>query len=177
MKPVSIEFVENQSWRFVWSVAATFVFGVAGALAWHAWKTEQSSAQVRARMEELQNRLHQTSQAVPVAADPRHASAMRAAKLLQQDPNKPFAAIENLDETGARLLTMSLDSASDALRLEYELASVEQASAVSAALNAGYERAPWRLESVNAVTKGTAMGVVGPTQAVKGIWSAQLSAL
>lgn len=178
MKSVHIDFVEDRSWRFVWLCAGLLILGILGVFAWHAWQAERAAGEIRERIAAAQARLAQLQAPVARAIDPRHASAAQAAKILQQDPNKPFAVVENLEEAGARLQALSLDSASDTLRLEYELASVAGASSVSAALNAGYERGPWRLESLNVVAKGASVGVVAPAQAaVRGIWSAQLSAL
>jgi hypothetical protein len=97
-----------------------------------------------------QARLAELQTPVKTVSDPRAASVEVVLQLLKLDLNKPFSTAENLEEPGVRLRSLSLDAASDSLKLEYELDSVVKATAVTEALNAGYETRPWRLESVSA---------------------------
>ena len=109
-------------------------------------------------------------------ADPRYASAEQAARLLQLDLNKAFAVVENIKEPGVRLRSMQLEPAGNTLRLEYELDAMAKATLITELLNAGYDVPPWQLESVSA-SGGNQVSYMPTGQAVRGIWSAQLSNL
>jgi hypothetical protein len=87
-----------------------------------------------------------------------------------------FASAENLKETGVRLRNLNLDGAAGVLRLEFELGAMDKASTVTEALNGGYERRPWQLESVTGAGGGSQIGFAS-AQVVRGLWFVQLSKL
>ncbi|WP_036838898.1 hypothetical protein [Polaromonas sp. CF318] len=70
--------------------------------------------------------------------------------------NKVFASAENLKEIGVRLRGLTLNGTAGVLRLEFELDAMPKASAVTEALNGGYESRLWQLESLTG-----ARGAVG----------------
>lgn len=175
MKPVQINFVPDTRWRRLWAAAALCVLGLIGTAGWYVWQINAAIKELEARIGTAQQQLKDLR--LPSPTDPRYASAEQAARLLQQDLNKAFAAVENLKEPGVRLRNLHLDAAANALRLEYELDSVGKASTITELLNTGYDNHPWQLESVNTAGGSTQAGFMPMAQAVRGIWAVQLGKL
>lgn len=178
MKPVHIDFIENRRWRLVWAVAGMLVVGLMGGTVWQWEKMDQALREQSDRIAAAQLRLQQLRVVpTPINADPRRASIDQAAKFLQQDFNKAFATVENLQEKGVRLRSLSLEAGTNTLRLEYDLDAMAKASVVTAALNAGYENRPWRLESASGSTDGGQTGIVPGAPVFRGVWLVQINRL
>lgn len=183
MKPVQIEFIEDQRWRWVWALAVTVCLTLTSVLAWRWAQLNTALAQENERIAALQTRLRQHSTPVQNRVDPRQTSAEQAAHLLQQDLNKGFATAENLQEPGVRLRGLILENTSGILRLEYDLDAVVKAAVVTEALNAGYESRPWRLEGVSgsaadrSLGQGSTLPVVPVAPVFRGVWSVRLKSL
>lgn len=175
MKPLHIEFVPRQGWLAVWAVAVLICLGMACATAWSRHDANSASLHATARLTSLEQELAVMRTPPARAADARLPQAAKAAKLLQQDMNTPFAVIENLKEPQTRLRHLYLDVESGAIRLEYELDSMMRASTVTAVLNAGYDEPPWQLESLTSGRSGS--GSVSSSPGVLGLWSSQLDKL
>jgi hypothetical protein len=175
-----MEFIEDRRWRLVWFATALCCAGLLGSLFWQWRLADLAIREERERIDAVQPRLQKMRVPIQSKADPRHASNEQAAQLLQQDLNKAFATAENLQKTGVRLRSLSLETATDSLRLEYDLDSVAKASVVTQTLNDGYDHRPWQLESVSG-TAGTGLtGVVPMVSSMpgfRGIWSAPLNKL
>lgn len=148
MKPVRIDFVEDNSrlwaWFFVLAVAAALI----GATATHWIRLRQDTAVRTAEAAALQLQADAVRKAQAAVTNPRLASTQRAAKLLQQDLNGVFAVVENYKEPGVRLRAITIDVTGNAVRVEYDLDSVQKVAELTAYLNGGHERGPWKLESV-----------------------------
>lgn len=183
MKPVHIEFADNRRWRVVWLFTAALCLVLLGAVGWRWAQLHSRAMQENDRVTALQVQLQKARVPIQVKIDPRRASAEQAAQWLQQDLNKVFATAESLNEPGVRLRGMTLDNTSGVLRLDYDLDSIVKASAVTEALNAGYENRPWQLEGVSGAAGGSSMGIGStiptvPTTAVyQGRWAVQLKRL
>lgn len=173
MKPIRIEFIEDTRWRAVWTMTVLACTIIVGYTVWQ-WRVD--AAAIKAIEEQIADVKRKAAevQAAQNRVDPRGASVKAMTKLLQRDLNKVFAVVENVQEPGVRLRSLSLDESSGSLRLEYELESMAHASTVTTALNAGYERGPWQLENVSGAL---AQRTGGGQQAFRGSWSAQLDKL
>lgn len=175
MKSVQIEFIEDQRWRFIWIAALIYGLGLLASLVWR-WETlEQSIREESELISEVQLRLQRIPAPVHHKVNPRHTSLSLAAKFLGQDLNNAFATVENLQEPGIRLRSLSLETVVDSLRLEYDLDSMVKASTLTEALNTGYEYRPWQLESISGPA-GEGLMVSG-TSSFRGTWSVQLKRL
>lgn len=179
MKPVSIEYVRAERWRTVWGIALFVVLATVGATGWQWLQRSGDARELDGSIAELKAQIQRAQTPVPAVVDPRQASTEQAIRLLRADYNKVFAAIENLKEPGARLRSMTLEVSSNTLRLEYDLESVVKASAVTEALNGGYDGRPWKLESVSAIG-GPA--IAGAAQAAhgglfRGVWVVRIDSL
>jgi hypothetical protein len=187
VKPIHIEFVEDRRWRWVWASAAVCAGLLMYGLFWQLGPVRQAHVETSDRLHALRQRLAVLRAPIPSKANPRQASVAQAAQSLQQDINQIFAAAENLQEPGVQLRSLIFDSGTTAMRLEYELDSLQKASTVTTLLNMGHDQKPWQLESV------TNIGVVGrtpvtglpalnvmpmqPTPQFRGIWSVDLKKL
>ncbi len=148
MKPIHINFIRDESWRWIWAATAVICLCVMGFTAWQWYKTRQSIQTIQADINTARKTAAQLGTPKPVLVDPRKASTEQTIKLLQQDLNKVFNSAESPKEAGVRLRSLNMDSAAGTLRLEFELDSLPRASSITAVLNAGYEDRPWQLESV-----------------------------
>lgn len=176
MKSLRIDFRTDQRWFWLWISAALCAVCLAGVTAAYWQKAGREGRHLESRNNIHRQQIARLGASKTITADPKQASAEQAAQLLQQDLNKAFTSAENLKEPGVRLLRLELDGGAGVLRLEFELDAVTKASAVSAALNAGYETRPWQLESVTGATGGSQAGFA-PATALRGLWTAQLSKL
>ena len=183
MKPVRIDFIAQRRWRWVWGVAALACLALIGASAWQWQQIDQARRAKQAEIQTLldaQKRMQRLQAPEPQSAAPKP-GAQQAARLLQQDLNKVFATVENLQLPGARLRALSIDAASNTLRLEYELDSLVKASSLTQELNRGYDSAPWRFEGATSIgvreATGLGAGNLAQTQAYRGVWLAQLGRL
>lgn len=180
MKPIQMEFIENQRWRWIWSVAILCGLALLGSAMWRSKRLEPAIHAESERLGAVQLRLQQLRLPVQHKGDPRHISWAQAAQLLQFDPNRAFTTVENLQERDIGLRSLSLEAASNRLRLEYEVDSLVKAAAVTELLNAGYELRPWQLESVHRTGPVNAAGALpmgSETASFRGIWSVQLNQL
>ena len=179
MKPVRMQYVQSGRWRAVWGVALLAIAVLVGSAGWHWLQRGGQTRDIDTRIAEIKVQIRRAQTPVVVAVDPRHTSTEQAIRHLRTDYNKVFAVVENLNEPGARLRALTLDVSSNTLRLEYDLDSVVKASAVTAALNAGYEARPWRLDSVAASNGSMAAGVVPtvPVVTFRGVWSVAVARL
>lgn len=183
MKPVQIEFIENHRWRWMWALVAMTCLTLVSVFVWRGVQLNTAVAQEKDRIGALQSELQRRSVASQNKVDPRQRSAEQAALLLQQDLNMGFAAAENLQEPGALLRALALDTTSGVLRLEYDLDTVVKAAVITETLNSGYENRPWRLEGLSGSTtdaasvRGTAMPMVSAAPLFRGVWSVRLNSL
>jgi hypothetical protein len=176
MKAIAIDFVADKSWRWIWAAAALCAVCVAGGVALYWQKINQATRDIESRVGLVKQQIAQLNARRVVVADPKQASAGQAVQLLQQDLNKVFASAENLKEIGVRLRNMNLDGTAGVLRLEFELDAIAKASAVTEALNGGYESRPWQLESVTGAGGGGPIGFAS-AQMVRGLWFVQIDKL
>jgi hypothetical protein len=178
MRPVHIAFIEDRRWRWVWIFVALCCTGMLGGTVWQWKQKDQAIREVIERIGTLQTQLQILRTPVVVKTDPRQGSTQLATQLLQQDLNLVFATPENLQITGVRLRSLSLETASGTLRLEYEMDSITKAAALTESLNMGYEQRPWRLDGVSgAVSGGNAIGRSIAPVMFRGTWSVQLKRL
>ncbi|OOG37826.1 hypothetical protein [Polaromonas sp. A23] len=175
MKSIQIDFIQDKRWRWIWIACLLSGVLLSGVTVWQWQKSDRAIRETGSRIEGVRQKLSQLNAPKESLPNPRHGSAEQAAKLLQQDLNKVFATIENLKEPGTRLRNLSLDGASGALRLEFEIDSVGKAASLTALLNTGYDNRPWQLESVSTATSNP-MGF-GSALNHRGIWSVQLDKL
>lgn len=173
MKSLHLEFVEPTAWRWVWGITLVAALCSAGAgLAAY----QQAFTQHIATKEKLATLRTQLSRALvhpATTVSPQLASLQRIAKQVQQDMNLVFTAAENLKEPGTRIKGLTWDASSNTLKFEVELDSVVKASAVTQALNTGYDAGPWQLESVssggvNSTAVGNGLQLNLPS--FRGVW-------
>jgi hypothetical protein len=181
MKALHIDFVPSTQWRTIWLVAAIAAVTMAAIALPKYLNLYQVQRNLDQSIADL--RKQATAPAIPVMVpiDPRFANAQTAAEMLQLDLNRVFTLIESIKEPSTRLRNLSIDSAAGTARVDYELDSIPRASALTAALNAGYDQAPWRLESISAIAAGFApTSGVGTGQTANpsaaGLYRAQWSA-
>lgn len=176
MKPVMLNFMSDRRWVWVWAITGIVVLGMMALTGWRWFQSDlarrETERQINFMQQQLQDRtIALKAQDVP---DPRQASIEQALRLLHQNLNPLFATVENLQESGVRLQSLSLDANADSVRLEYVLDTLPRAASVTAVLNAGFEeQRPWRLESV--VEGQTGGG--GASQSLLGIWVSGLRKL
>jgi hypothetical protein len=144
MKALHIDFVPSTQWRTIWLVAAIAAVTMAAIALPKYLNLYQVQRNLDQSIADL--RKQATAPAIPVMVpiDPRFANAQTAAEMLQLDLNRVFTLIESIKEPSTRLRNLSIDSAAGTARVDYELDSIPRASALTAALNAGYDQAPWR---------------------------------
>jgi hypothetical protein len=183
MKPVQIEFIENHRWRWMSAVLAVTCLTLASGFVWRGAQLNTAVAQENDRIGALQSQLRRRSAPVQNKVDPRQRSAEQVALLLQQDLNRGFTAAENLQEPGALLRALALDTTSGVLRLEYDLDTVVKAAVITETLNSGYETHPWRLEGLSGptadgfVAHGATLPMVPAAPLFRGVWSVRLNSL
>lgn len=172
MKSVRLDLVPDRRWLWCWMACVLAIGLVAGTVAWPVWKLYRQKAEAAASVDRLAESLRQLREPPRTAIDAQHASAVKAARLLQTDINPLFTTIEGLQQPGAKLSNLSLDLSSSSARIEYATDSVKSVTEITALLNAGYDAGPWRLESVGAISAMSASG-----QAVRAVWVVRLSDL
>lgn len=172
MKPIHLDFVPDRRWAWCWMAFVVAVGLIAGASAWPLWKLYQQKTETTSAIDHISKSLRKLREPPRVVNDAQHASAAKAAHLLQTDINPLFTTIESLQQAGAKLSNLSLDLSSGSARMEYTTDSVKSVTEITARLNDGYDSGPWRLESVGAVS-----AMSGPVQAVRANWVVRLSDL
>lgn len=161
-----LEFLPSRALPWVWGCAAAISLGAAVTALVQVARFEQDrSAALGLAARELAWRPTATLQAPRPASHEQQARA--AARLLQSDPNRPLADVENMQEAGAQLQSLSLDNVSGGVRLEYLLDSMPRAISVTAVLNAGLPSAAWTLERW---ATGGAQGIPGAPGTLKATW-------
>lgn len=145
MKALRIEFVPARAVPWAWGCALAIAAGASTTALVQVARFERDRSAVQARTASF-------AVARP-GAPPKAASsvvneqqARAAVRLLQADPNRALADVENLQEPGAQLQSLSLDNVGGVVRLDYVLDSVPRAVSVTALLNAGRPSAAWTLE-------------------------------
>lgn len=178
MKPISIEFVRSPRWLAVWAPAFLLV-GIALGVTYmktraRAAVTDGIVTQALALQAQAHALQAERSKATDAGSADQKSIQLRAiSRVLQRDWNVPFASIENLSEPGTKLLSFSADAASDSVRVEYEVDSMSHAAALTAALNAGYETPPWKLDSATASAARGRPGV----EAMRATWTTKVEML
>lgn len=178
MKRVGIEFMRQPTWLAVWLPACLAVGVTAGMLYAKGRSVQNAARSVESQTARLTLQARSVRDATAKAraaqaADSGLQQQRTVAKLLRQDWNPAFATVESLQLPGIRLVQLSFDASSQAVRIEYEVESVAQATAVTSAINSGFDAPPWRLEGI---TAGAAAGITGP-QRMRATWVTQLHRL
>lgn len=177
MKRVRIDFTQRRPWLGVWVAACLLTGLMAGAVVVKVRALDQATRDIEARgvqiaAQALALRTAADKLLAAQAADPRTARLRDINELLRLDWNPAFATIENLQLPGARIVQVSFNAASEAIRIEYEVETVAQASALTSALNDGLATPAWRLESV------TGAAAASPVASkMRASWATQLEAL
>ncbi|MCW5651996.1 MAG: hypothetical protein KIS62_19790 [Ramlibacter sp.] len=110
--------------------------------------------------------------------DSRAANRAHVSKILQQDWNKMFSTIENMNPTETTLLGVSADGETGSIRLVYRLGSLAAVSMLTAQLNAGYDAPPWVLESAGGFRAARSAAARDMTsQELEATWSGKLQGL
>ena len=178
MKPVRIEFVKAPRWLAAWvpaCLAIGVLFGTLAAmdqtLRRSGQQVEDESVRIRAQIASLREAEKQA--AASRATDPRQAQLQGVQQQLRLDWNPAFATVENMDQPGAKLVNFRIDAPSKTVRIEYEVESVVQASAMTVAMNAGTSTSPWRLERATAGGGGTSLSA----DRMRAAWNAPIGGL
>ena len=179
MKRIDIEFVTSRSWIAVWVVAGLISALVLGYCGWRYQAVESEMSRERVRLADLQQQWQKATQIKSVTSPTWQTSVSQARQRLAFDNSKVFAVIESVDVKGVRLKGLTLDVPSDILRLEYALEQATAATTVTDALNAGYDKRPWRLERItaSAETQGSTMTWPSAMAPVTGVWSTHIGGL
>lgn len=159
MRQPHIDFVHRPRWLFVWLPAVLVVSLAVGVVAARQHKLDGSVRSMQKRTELL---LPQLRKAEPNEDQKRAAAQLdlqrrSMERVLKQDWNPAFATVENVREPGTKLISLTLDAESQAVRLDYEVASMAQALALDRAMNEGTDRPTWKFEGVSARQRGEPM--------------------
>lgn len=173
MKTVRISFIEPAHRAILWRIVLVFVLGYTAVVGYALWESHQVYAREQDALAEIDQELASARRPPPGKADPREASTARALKLMRADLNKAFLPVEGLVEPGAVLRSMVIDQASDTLRVEYTLATVESIARITSQLNTGYDAAPWTLETAMA---SPGLNNSGKAE-LRAVWTARFSRL
>ncbi len=174
MKSSPIEFIPSKAWIGIWCTAMVCFLSLIALFAPKALRHHQKYRLTEQKIVEFkQNRTVDKSVLVKLPSD-RLNHSQQAAVLLQTDLNSVFTLIEKTKEANVRLRSLSIDSPSQAVRLDFELDSMVRAASVTTSLNAGYNEGPWRLEAVNpsALTNQAATKT-----SARAVWGAELGKL
>jgi hypothetical protein len=176
MTPVRIEFVSLPHWRLVWLATLVICLGLLGVTIWRSQQVRGLDQTQRDRIFALQQLGEKDSRRPPInIANPRRANVQRVHGLLQHDPNKLFATIENLQVPGVVLHAVTFDTAANMLRLEFDLNSLEKSSTVTLMLNAGHDDAPWRMEKIIRGVETNPSTPASSMATYQGTWIAQVA--
>lgn len=180
MRPIRVDFVSSKAYRLIWLL----VLGVCALLILVSLGQRHELDSARREMQsergalevQRENWLAKQRQ----ASGTKESDGMRnAVRDLLQDPNIAFSVAESIAVEGARLQALSIDKASNRIRLEYELTSMGAVTSISQTLNVGFDRPPWSLESVTRTNTGSATTPVPVTTAyvLRASWVGQLDLL
>ena len=172
MKPLHIDFIAHQGWRKLWLVFGVLALAMVFLFAWQWWYIKQDMMAVQVKTDAIKAQLLQQT-AKPKLDD---SASEHALKLLSLDLNPILTTAENIKEPGARLKQLSILATASSARLEFELDALANASNISAALNAGYDAAPWQLESVTA-SSNTTPGLPASSQSSRAVWISKMEKL
>jgi hypothetical protein len=174
MKKLSIEFVRNQNWRWIWAFVGVCSIALI-LVSTRDWRINSADTTlIENQLELLRKPVLNVGKPSETKLDDRYSSTSKALTLIQQDLNAVFATIENINDPAIRLSSMALDVPAGVLRLEYELDSIEVAVILTEKLNGGYEMRPWKLESLNATKVVTSLNQQAVSPKIVGIWTMQL---
>ena len=177
MKPIRISFARSQLYVLVWLFAG-LLSSVAIGIAFAKTKvinetdTKLSADIARLSVDVLRAQEDIARAKNELQSDPERQRAQTLTALLKADVNPAFSTFENVDVAGARLLQFTIDLPSDTVRVEYEVDTLAHANELSAALNAGFEKMPWRLEGL-----GGSSSINGRGEKSRAAWNARLSTL
>lgn len=177
MRKISIEFIEDRRWRFLWMLMSIVCLGCLIAITWFGYHITQQKRDINLQIQSVRSLMPSAPSVVLPKQDSRYASSLKAVSLLQFDLNKVFSTIENIAEPTVRLVNMTFDATAGTLRLEYELESVETAVLLTGKLNAGYETRPWKMESLSNTRVSNITSVNTVTPKTLGVWSCQIKNL
>lgn len=177
MRKISIEFIEDRRWRFLWLLTSITCLGCVIALTWYGYQIAQQKREINLQIQSTGSVMPGALASVVSKQDSRNGSSLKSASLLQFDLNKVFNTIENIAEPSIRLVNMTFDASAGTMRLEYELESVETAVVLTEKLNTGYEAKPWKLESLSSArtSSTTVPNIAAPK--TNGVWSCQIKHL
>lgn len=178
MRPLRIDFVDDQKWRVIWIITGTLLALMLVAYQFWAYQDAQRQNELHQELARLQaGVLAESSNRAP---DKRHVHALAMAKLLQTDYNKVFQTLETLKQPGIRLRQLQIDAKSRKVRVEYEFENLDRVSVISAHLNSGYTNPPWQFEG-SSVSSSQSVGgnfaVMGDQRTTRGTWSCSIDAL
>ncbi|MFC7205932.1 hypothetical protein ACFQOZ_03085 [Comamonas endophytica] len=173
---MQIEFVENETWKLVWTAAAVVLLAITLSLVVPIWQTHRKRVALDQELASFQALQLQELAERKKTANPlghvRAASEAAAVRLLQRDWNQLYDTIEAPALADARLLQLSFDSATGDATLEYELDKLEQAAHVSNALDAASRQIGlWRLERFERAEQTRSMSGAAT---VKGYWRSRV---
>jgi len=184
VKPLRIDFIQRSRWLLVWFPAVIAV----GAIG--AWGFMRSSALLQAseaatrraseyRVQTQALRVQAAKAAEAASAAGGGAAVHRAVrKALQVDLNGLFATVENIAEPGTRLATLSTDTSSGTVLIEYEVETMSQVATLTSAMNAGHSVARWKLVTVNSVASNSRIpSAAAAAGRMRAQWQANLSEL
>lgn len=178
MRPLRIDFVDDQKWRVIWFITGTLLALMLVAYQFWAYQNAQRQNELRQELESLQ--AEGLAQVSGQALDKRRAHALAMAKLLQTDYNKVFQTLETLKQPGIRLRQLQIDATSRKVRVEYEFENLDQISVISGHLNSGYTNPPWQFEG-SSVSSSPSLGgnfaAMGDQRTTRGTWSCAIDAL
>lgn len=170
MKKITIEFMDDHRWRFLWSVIIIFCACLLVAIIWSGYKVSLEKREINLQIQSAKLQMSGAPIVGIQKQDSQNASSLKAASLLQFDLNKVFSTIENIAEPSTRLLNITFDASAGSLRLEYELDSVQVAVVLTEKLNNGYEVRPWQLESLSTTRANISNDVSSSIAKTIGIW-------
>ena len=175
------DFAHKPAYRKIWmlfTLLATCIL-VIYSLQTHQISHQKQSLLVQVQPLQLKRSQLEASGAVVIQSPYSPAfskQARQVAQLLKTDLNKAFSILENLKIPGVRLQSLALNAAQNLVEIEFELSQLSQASDVSEALMAGYNKSPWQLVSTNALMRNSPVESGGSTN-YTARWQAKLHEL
>lgn len=176
MRPLRIDFVEDQRWRAIWIIGGALLALLLITYQALAYQNSRQQNELRQELESLQARM--SAQASERPLDKRHDHALLMAKLLQTDYNKVFQALETLKEPGIRLRQLQVDNTTGRVRVDYEFESLDKIPVISGHLNSGYTSSPWQFEG-SKTSSGYLLSLPRLTNQlmIRGTWSCSIDLL
>ena len=177
MKPIRINFFEDQRWKLIWAVAVVVILCIVAITGWRLWQLSQEHSDIEDQIRKAQTQMMQLKGSIPTRTLAQQTELDRISRLLAQDLNKVFGTIEGISDKGVRLVSMSFDANSGAMELTYELESIELANVVTQRLNLGYDKKPWHMKSLSSVSKMMSPSMGSQASAFRANWTANYEGL